>query len=163
MKHCRIICGSLLILFTSCATKKKINTTNNEIVTQQNNQSVVEFAKSYIGIPYKYGGNHPNTGFDCSGFVQFVFLHFGYKVPRVSKDYANTGKEIEFKNAKVEDIILFAGADQNLNSINHIGIITDVLPTDIKFIHSSSTKGIMISNLNSYFKPRMIKIIRLIK
>jgi murein DD-endopeptidase / murein LD-carboxypeptidase len=148
---------SSCILLSSCGVKKQ--TTSNTAST--NDSALLYFAKSYLGTKYTYGGNKPSTGFDCSGFVQFVFTHFHYKVPRVANDFATIGKTIQPIDAKPEDIILFAGKDGNLKTIQHIGIITDCKNNDIHFIHSSSSKGVMISNLNSYFHPRFIKIIRL--
>jgi murein DD-endopeptidase / murein LD-carboxypeptidase len=157
------ICIALIcsLLFSNCAIKK--NTNKHVATTDKTKSDLLQYAKTYIGTNYKYGGTLPNTGFDCSGYVQYVFTHFGFKVPRVSKDYANIGTAIQIADAKPEDIILFAGSDGNLKTVQHMGIVIETTKNNIQFIHSSSSKGVMISNLNSYFKPRLIKIIRLQK
>lgn len=125
---------------------------------------ITDFAKSFIGVPYKYASQDPKIGFDCSGFVNYVFAHFQIKVPRVSRDFANIGNEIMVEDAKIGDIILFTGTNTNDHTIGHIGIITSNENGIIQFIHSSSGKniGVIISNLEGYYQTRFVKVIQLL-
>src|SRR5690349_4781431 len=74
---------------------------------------LVVFAESLQGVPYKYGSAEIKTGFDCSGFITYVFNHFGISVPRTSADFTNAGPEVSIRNCRPGDIILFTGSDPN--------------------------------------------------
>jgi len=124
--------------------------------------SVVSFAKTLIGTRYKYGSADKAQGFDCSGFITYVFSHFGIKVPRSSFDFTNAGKEVPVKDARKGDLILFTGSDASSGVVGHMGIISQHKNGKLHFIHSASgnSKGVMISDMNSYFTPRFVKVIR---
>jgi cell wall-associated NlpC family hydrolase len=124
---------------------------------------VIEFAKSLIGIPYKYGSFDPAQGFDCSGFITYVFNHFKISVPRSSVDFTNIEETVELRNSKPGDLILFTGTDSTIHEVGHMGIITDNNGTDISFIHSTSGKayGVTITPLNKYYQGRFVKALRI--
>ena len=122
---------------------------------------LVHFAKTLIGIPYKYASIDPSKGFDCSGFITYVFNHFNIEVPRSSVDFTNVGKEINPGNAKEGDLILFTGTVDSIRIVGHMGIVTQNSDT-LKFIHSTSGRanGVTISKLDDYYKRRFVKVIR---
>ncbi|WP_158605864.1 C40 family peptidase [Taibaiella sp. KBW10] len=123
----------------------------------KNRAAIVTYAKKYLGTPYVYGGADPGKGFDCSGFVQYVFKHFNIIVPRTTKDYAAFGKRTSLKNAKVADLILFSLYD-DYNTIGHIGIICAIEQDKVFFIHAASgksSKKVMISELTGVHLKRM--------
>ena len=161
---------SMLIL-SSCSTSKKIRKTEPDVSTKNNLPSptankvsandVINFAETLIGIKYKYGGESIEDGFDCSGFVNYVFNHFNISVPRVTTDFANAGEEVPINESKPGDIILFTGSDARSHTVGHVGIITENNNGDVKFIHASTSRGVMISGMNSYFSPRFIKVKRI--
>ena len=124
--------------------------------------TIVGFAETLIGVPYKYGSTDPAKGFDCSGFITYVFNHFGIKVPRSSIDFTNEGKEVLVTEAKRGDLILFTGTDSSERFVGHMGIVTQNIDT-LKFIHSTSGKqyGVTITPLNNYYKGRFVKVIRI--
>jgi cell wall-associated NlpC family hydrolase len=121
---------------------------------------LVDFAETLVGIPYKYGCTDPSVGFDCSGFIYYVFNHFNITVPRSSVEYTNLGKEVSIENAKPGDLILFTGTDSTIRVVGHMGIVTENTDT-LHFIHSSSGKiySVTITPLNKYYLSRFIKII----
>ncbi|MCI8896056.1 MAG: hydrolase [Lachnospiraceae bacterium] len=82
---------------------------NPPFTTGVSGSDVVSYACQYIGNPYVYGGTDINNGIDCSAFVQQVFGHFGIKLPRVSYDQINSGKEVSYENAQAGDIICYSG------------------------------------------------------
>lgn len=129
------------------------------------NNKIVEYAETFLGTKYKYGGASPEKGFDCSGFAFYVFEHFNIKVPRVSRDFANIGEDISIHDSQPGDIILFTGTDTTGWRIGHVGIISKNENGDFKFIHSSSGKsiGVIASNLSTYYKTRFVKVIRIVK
>jgi len=124
---------------------------------------VLYFACSLTGIPYKYGSTDPNEGFDCSGFVTYVFNHFNIMVPRTSVDFTPVQHPVELKDAKAGDLILFTGTDSTIRVVGHMGIISSNANQPIKFIHSTSgqNKGVVETPLNAYYQGRYVKTIRI--
>lgn len=92
------------------------------------NTSLIEFAKKYIGVPYVYGGTTP-SGFDCSGFVQYVFSNFGVKLSRTTYTQVNEGVAVSKENLKTGDLVFFGTA----SNVSHVGIYI----SDGNFIHAS--------------------------
>ena len=124
--------------------------------------SVVEFAKTLIGTRYKYGSAIKEEGFDCSGFITYVFNHFKIQVPRISKDFTNAGTPVTPAESKPGDLILFTGTDTTGWVVGHMGIITQNENGRLQFIHSASGKsiGVIISGMSKYFETRLVKVIR---
>lgn len=124
---------------------------------------LLDFAKTLIGIPYKYGSADPAVGFDCSGFLTYIFNHFHIAVPRSSVDFTNAGKTAELATAKPGDLVLFTGTDSTNRAVGHIGIITSYQNGVYNFIHSSSgkAKGVTITPLSNYYAARFIKTIKI--
>lgn len=125
-------------------------------------QQVIDFAKTLIGTPYKYASTDPKQGFDCSGFITYIFTHFNIVVPRSSIDFTNVGKAVSADSAKAGDLILFTGTDSTEKFVGHMGLIISNQNKQLEFIHSTSGKkyGVTITPFNSYYKSRYIKTIR---
>ena len=133
------------------------------VVTQNAKpQEIVNFAQTLIGVPYKYGSTNPAEGFDCSGFITYVFRHFNIAVPRSSIDFTNVGHEVPAANAATGDLILFTGTDSTNREVGHMGIVTENVDS-LRFIHSTSGKkyGVTITPLNEYYLKRFVKVIRI--
>ena len=129
-----------------------------------NRSEVIEFAKTYLGTTYHYTGFDPAKGFDCSGFVYFVYKHFNINLPRSSWEYKFLGVEQKPEEFKVGDILVFYG-HRDSNQIGHVGIICEANGMKSKFIHSSSGKayGVTISQLASeQYNRRFYKCIDVI-
>ena len=141
------------------AVEKTLNGINTRNVTPQ---QVVAFAQTLQGVPYKYASIDPSIGFDCSGFITYVFRHFDITVPRSSIDFTNEGREVKPVEAIAGDLILFTGTDSTIPAVGHMGIVTNNKEGDISFIHSTSGKanGVTITPLNQYYKTRFVKVIR---
>ncbi len=124
--------------------------------------SLVAFGKSLVGIPYLYASSDPAKGFDCSGFITYVFNHFDIAVPRSSVDFTNVGREIPAAVARPGDLILFTGTDSTIKIVGHMGIVESNEKGNLLFIHSTSgkAKGVVISPLKGYYEARFVKVIR---
>jgi len=124
---------------------------------------LVEFARTLMGVPYKYASTDPSQGFDCSGFITYVFNHFNIQVPRSSVDFTNVGKEVDVRTAREGDLILFTGTVDSIRVVGHMGIITENVDT-LRFIHSTSGRayGVTVSVLGDYYKRRFVKVIRVL-
>ncbi len=117
--------------------------------------SIVDYAQTFIGSPYKYAQASP-SGFDCSGFTWFVFNHFKIQIPRSSKDYATLGKRVTLETCQKGDIILFTGTNPKEKRVGHVGIIISNPGDPVKFIHSSSSEnhfGVVITDYTSSHYP----------
>ncbi|WP_370901423.1 C40 family peptidase [Chryseobacterium gossypii] len=111
--------------------------------------AILKDAEKYIGTPYKFGGN-TSSGFDCSGFTVKVFEENDLKLPRRSSDQAATGKKIDIKEVKPGDLLFFATAGGT--RVSHVGIVHDIgTDGEVRFIHASTTKGVIISSLNEKY------------
>ncbi len=121
---------------------------------------LVNFSKTLLGVPYRYGSVKKENGFDCSGFVNYVFNHFNIKVPRTTVEFTNAGTEVTINESKPGDLILFTGSDAKSGVVGHMGIIIKNKKPDFNFIHAASGAGVIISEMNAYFVPRFVKVIR---
>lgn len=144
---------------TSHTPPHDVNITTGNILPLE----VITYAQSLKGIPYKYGSIDPAQGFDCSGFITYVFNHFGINVPRMSVDFTFVGHEVDLKDAKTGDLILFTGTDTTNRAVGHMGIVLTPPGEELKFIHSTSGKnrGVTETVLNEYYKTRYVKTIRI--
>jgi cell wall-associated NlpC family hydrolase len=122
--------------------------------------ALLQTARSYYGVPYRTGGVS-HSGMDCSGFTQTSFNAIGVKLPRVSRDQATLGTPIRKADLQPGDLVFFATGTPG--RINHVGIVTDVSdPSNVRFIHASSSRGIMETSLNmnywtrNYMKARRV-------
>jgi cell wall-associated NlpC family hydrolase len=125
--------------------------------------SIVAFAQTLIGTPYKYASTDPKVGFDCSGFITYVFNHFDMNVPRSSKDFVDMGENIPRSKAMPGDLILFTGTNHRERAVGHMGIVTFTTPDTLLFIHSTSGKmnSVTVTPLNEYYQQRFVKVIRI--
>lgn len=111
--------------------------------------NILKDAEKYLGAPYKYAGN-TSSGFDCSGLVCKVFEENNQKLPRRSSDQALQGEKISNKNIKPGDLVFFATSGGN--HVSHVGIVHRINSDgEITFIHSSTSKGVIISSLNEKY------------
>lgn len=111
-------------------------------------QDVANYAMQFLGCRYTWGGKSPDTGFDCSGLVYYVYQHFGYTLNRVAQDQARNGVHVDPASLQPGDIICFYSGS---SYIGHVGIYIG----NDQFIHSSnSTTGVIISQLSGAYTDR---------
>ncbi|MBL0743715.1 C40 family peptidase [Chryseolinea lacunae] len=124
---------------------------------------LISFAQTLKGTRYKYASASPKTGFDCSGFVHYVFKHFSIQVPRSSVDFTHVGRTIELQEAMPGDLILFTGTNSKVRRVGHMGIVITQGCDSVVFLHASSGKAHSVTEteLNKHYKERFIKVVRL--
>ena len=111
-------------------------------------EQIVAFAEQFLGTPYVWAGSSP-SGFDCSGFVSYVFKNFGYTVNRTAASMYTNGVAVDKSELQIGDAVFFASSSE---SIGHVGIYIG----DGEFIHSSSGCGyVTISGLDEDYYSRM--------
>ena len=161
LKFRTFIALSLLVLGNVAYGSLKTNA-----FSLQNNVSlrdkIVSYGMGLLGTPYVTAG-HSKKGFDCSGFVYFVFNYFKIQVPRSSLQFKNFGKEIPIADVKKGDILLFLSPTRNV--IGHLGMVTNPKGMESDFIHSSSgceMKVIVTSLKKPGYLRRFVKAIRIL-
>ena len=177
----KILIIAMLFSLSACSTAKHINNkssvnqtiatnTNKTSITQnkmsnsqdlnisdENIQNVILYALSLLDINYKWGGNNPEYGLDCSGLINYVFKNgAGIKLPRTSKELATTGKKVETPD--MGDLVFFS--DRSDKTPTHVGLYIG----ENRFVHAPRTGDyIKVSKLNNvYYKKHYLYAVRLI-
>lgn len=137
----------------------------DSLITHKNSQQVdqiITFAKKFLGTPYHYSGTTP-SGFDCSGFISYIFGNFGFELTHSSYGMAEYGKTVKLADIRPGDLMFFKGSSTKSSRIGHVAMVVEVTPDAIKFIHSSSSRGVTIDNFKTskYYIPRYITTKRL--
>ncbi len=145
--------------FASCSSIKTVSKTTKRRIVKID--KIVANALKYKGIPYKFGGT-TKRGMDCSGLVYVSYLQENTPLPRVSRDMAKKGKKVSLKNAKKGDLLFFKTSKKR-NRINHVGLIISVKKNQIRFIHATTSRGVITSLLsNKYWKNAFVKVKRIL-
>ncbi len=119
--------------------------------------SIVSEASKYMGIPYRWGGTSPQTGFDCSGFVQFIFRHtLNIKLPRMPVDMSRLGSRISREELAPGDLVFF---NTRGGKFTHVGIYVN----DSQFIHAPMPgTRVTLSRMDSaYYRHRFTYAVRI--
>jgi cell wall-associated NlpC family hydrolase len=153
----RSLAGLFLIvgLLSACAPLPQ-QSQNASVHSQQNYHdprrlSINHIAHQQLGVRYKWGGTSPKTGFDCSGYTQYVYEKSGIKIPRTAAQQRDASQRISHAQLQVGDLIFFKTGARS----NHVGIYIG----NGKFIQAGSGNGrVKIERLdNPYWKKRWVK------
>jgi len=105
---------------------------------------VVDYAKKFVGIRYVYGGSSPRSGFDCSGFVRYVYAHFGVSLPHSSYAQFADGRRVSRRSLRPGDLVFFDG-------VGHVGLYVG----NGRFIHAPhSGTRVQITSLAGWYSAR---------
>lgn len=113
-------------------------------------QKIISLGKKYMGVPYVYGGTTP-SGFDCSGFVRYIYKKNGIGLPRVTSDMYRTGKAVSKSQLDEGDLVFFNTSGRG---VSHVGVYVG----NSSFLHASTSHGVMVSSINDpyYWKSRYV-------
>jgi hypothetical protein len=115
-----------------------------------NADRLIDFAMQQLGSPYTYAGTTPSGGFDCSGFLMYVYGHFGVAVPHSTALLIDAGHSVPRQQARRGDMVIFTGTASTSTTPGHAGIIISEPGEPLRFIHSSSARresGVKISQV----------------
>ena len=125
---------------------------------------LVDYAKNYLGTRYRHGAKGPNA-FDCSGFTSYIFRKFGYQLSPASRMQGTQGERVDLANVEVGDLMFFSGR-RGGSTIGHVGMVIDVDRKNgtLKFIHASTSKGVVIQNYpdGAYYSRHFLHVQRVI-
>jgi hypothetical protein len=129
--------------------------------------SIVRFALRQVGIPYLYAGSSPVSGFDCSGFLQYVYGHFGVATPHSTALLIDAGRPVPRAQAQPGDIVVFTGTAEGSTTPGHAGIVISALgETPLRFVHASSARresGVKVSQVeDSGYERRFMQVRRVL-
>jgi cell wall-associated NlpC family hydrolase len=121
-----------------------------------NGARIISLAQSQVGARYTWAGTSPSTGFDCSGFVYWVFNTLGFNMPRTMDEQLASGRRIPIDQLRPGDVLFFS--DTYTSGLSHDGIYLG----DGKFIHAvDESTGVAITALNSaYWAERYYAAVR---
>lgn len=150
--HSKFFTLALIIFLSSCSASRKARIERRNMV--------VSTAKSYIGVPYRYGGTN-RGGMDCSGLLLKSFQSVDYQLPRTSKEQSKVGKKIPIEELRKGDMVFFS-AKPRKRKITHAGIVSLKKKDVILFIHASTSKGVIEADLLSdYYRKRFVRARRI--
>ncbi len=120
-------------------------------------KEIADYALTFVGTPYTWGGSSPATGFDCAGFVQYVFSQYGYTTSRIANDIRLDGEPVEPEDLQPGDILCFYSGS---HYVGHVGIYVG----DGTFVHAAnSVSGVVTTSLSSgYYATRGYEIRRIV-
>lgn len=140
--------------------KKQTATINRPITHLTKADHIVETALQYTGVRYKYGGT-TKRGMDCSGLIYVAFQEHEVPLERVSYRMAQQGKAIGLRQIRVGDLLFFKTSRKN--RINHVGLVVAVGGDGIRFVHATSSRGVIVSSLKEgYWNHAFVKARRVL-
>ncbi len=170
--HPKYLTFLMLLLLGSCVVKKKTTYSNKTTVSVPASKTdsipskhkspdfspkikenypaedIIATAMGFSGVRYKYGGT-TRKGMDCSGLLYVSFGEHNIDLPRVSSEMANEAKRINLKSVDKGDLLFFK--TKKGKPINHVGLVVAVDGPDIKFIHATTSRGVIVSSLKEGF------------
>jgi cell wall-associated NlpC family hydrolase len=159
----------ILLFFTACKPTATIITSKKENPTKSEKRKashlidqLIDTATENIGVKYKNAGT-TKAGFDCSGLMYTIFSSYNITLPHSSYEQSKLGIIINRyrEEAKKGDLIFFK--TNNKSQINHVGMVIEVNDDEIKFIHASTSKGVIISSTKeSYYQRTFAQLNRIL-
>ena len=152
---------ALIVCLPACASKGAVprpfpgapsppSARTRPSIAEADHGALLETALSYRGVPYRNGGSDP-TGFDCSGFVQWVFAQHGLRLPREVRDQYQFGSTIDRDAVRPGDLVFFETVSRGAS---HVGIALG----GNEFVHAPSSRGVVRveSFTIDYWKQRYV-------
>lgn len=143
----RFLCLFIILLLTASCASHKAKVRAKQI------EQVIGTAKTFMGTPYKYGGT-TRSGMDCSALTIHAYQAVNLSLPRSAEDQSTVGQKIKQKDLQPGDLVFFATGKRR-RKITHVGLVTDVRRSNVKFIHASTSLGVIETDLSQdYYAKR---------
>ncbi|WP_299062409.1 C40 family peptidase [uncultured Polaribacter sp.] len=154
MKNVAFLFIVFSFVMSACSSSKSVVKANKNNTTKVD--KIVTNALQYKGVSYKYGGT-TRQGMDCSGLIYVAYGSQNVQLPRVSRNMAKAGRKVAVSNVKKGDLLFFK-TNKNSNTINHVGLVVSHKNGQIRFVHASTSRGVIVSTLSEkYWKNAFVK------
>ena len=154
MKKIMFLMVVLSLVINACSSSKTVVKSNKKATSKAD--KIVANAMQYKGVRYKFGGT-TRRGMDCSGVVYLAYGSQNVQLPRVSRDMAKRGQKISLSKVKKGDLVFFR-TSKSRRGINHVGIVVSNKKGLIRFIHATSSRGVIVSSISEkYWKKAFVK------
>ncbi len=148
---------SALTACNALKTTTKTSTTTSKAGTSslKKRQEITDYARKFVGTTYKYAGQSPGTGFDCSGFTSYVMKGFGVTLSPASAAQSTTGRKVSLDRVLPGDLLFFGDSEKK---IQHVGLVVKRDKNGITCVHSTTSRGVIVENVStsSYWKPKIL-------
>lgn len=116
-------------------------------------RNITDYARNFIGIRYTAAGKNPSTGFDCSGFTNFVMTAYGFPLAASARLQAQQGREVPLDLVRPGDLIFYQRNPED--GIFHVSVVVENTGKEIRVIHSTTSRGVMVEDIlaSKYWKP----------
>jgi len=143
----RLLYLFIILLFTASCASQKAKLREKQV------DEVISTARTFMGTPYKYGGT-TRSGMDCSALTIHAYKSINLSLPRSAEDQSNVGQKVKEKDLQPGDLVFFATGKRR-RQVTHVGLVTDVHRNTVKFIHASTSLGVIETDLaQDYYAKR---------
>ena len=143
--------------FTACSTLKNTSKSGTTATSSslKMREEITDFARKFVGTHYKYAGQSPGTGFDCSGFTSYVMKGFGVTLSPASAAQSTTGRKVPLDQVLPGDLLFFGDSEKK---IQHVALVVKRNKDGITCVHSTTSRGVIVENVSasSYWKPKIL-------
>lgn len=145
----------LTLILSGCGSSRSVVETEKISVNKNLRKAVIKQAKSYLGTPYRWGGDS-GSGMDCSGLIYRSFKDLNQQVGRTTNAQMRLGHRVGLKRLKPGDLLFFKTVKSKAKA-THVGLVTQIAKNSTQFIHSSSSTGVTIAKLqDQYWQKRYV-------
>lgn len=163
-----LLLALLTAFISSCGNSKRVtksNINNSEKIIKKSItgklDNIIDYAKTFEGTRYKYGGT-TKKGMDCSGLIFTAFNKENIALPRISREMAKKGRKVSLSQVSEGDLVFFQ-TNKNRRVINHVGLVVETNRGEVFFIHSTTSRGVIVSSLDErYWKSAFVEVRRVI-
>lgn len=152
-----LLFSAAIAALTSCSALKTTPKSGSSaaVGSMKYRQDIADYGRKFVGTTYKYAGQTPSTGFDCSGFTSYVMKGFGVALSPASAAQSTTGKKIPLDRVLPGDLLFFG---ENEKKIQHVALIVKRDKTGITCVHSTTSRGVIVENVSvsTYWKPKIL-------
>ncbi len=150
-----LLAVGLLNLMAACSPTINRTSKSGTSTPSTRRTEISDYAKKFVGVKYKYAGQSPSTGFDCSGFTSYVMRGFGVTLSPASAVQATEGRKIPLDRAMPGDLIFFGESEKK---IQHVALVVKRDKDGITCVHSTTSRGVIVENVSAstYWKPKIL-------